>query len=266
MTETAPASFDPSETDQLIAPIGYYVYGMVRAGAGAVALPADLVGIDGAPVRTVELGDIAAVVAEISLERPPGRRSELLAHSAVLDTLLASGIVVVPVRFGSLVADRTSLVEDLLAPSAEYVSALLEELAGRAQYNLRATYHESVVLAEVVAEDPAISSLRDLTRDLPEDAAYPERVRLGELVARAVERKRRLDADHLLDAILPGVAAHTERRGGSVDHVIDVALLVDDDTRADFEEHLESVAESVHERIVLRLVGPLVPYDFVGDF
>jgi hypothetical protein len=249
----------PTEPEQT----GYYVYGMVRAGE--VSLPAELVGIDGAPVRTVDHGDIAAVVAEISLERPPGRRSELLAHSAVLDALLASGVVVVPVRFGSFVADSASLVNDLLEPSADYVATLLEELTGRAQYNLRATYHESVVLAEIVAADPDIASLRDVTRDLPEEAAYAERVRLGELVARALEEKRRIDSNLLLDAILPFVDAHVERGGGDVDHLLDIAILVDDDVLAELEEQLEAVAESVHERIRLRLVGPLVPYDFVGE-
>ena len=90
-------------------------------------------------------------------------------------------------------ADEESVVEDLLAPQRAATSlSLLDELAGRAQFNLRATYHEHVVLAEVVAADPEIAELRERTRDLPEDAAYAERVRLGELVARAMEHKREL--------------------------------------------------------------------------
>ena len=32
----------------------------------------------------------------------------------------------------------------------------------------------------------------------------------------------------------------------------------------EFEEHLEGLAEAVHERIRLRLIGPVAPYDFVG--
>ena len=130
---------------------GYYVYGVVRAGAGRV--PTDLVGVDQAPVRTVEHGAIAAVVAEIGIERPPGRRADLVAHSEVLDALAASGVVV-PVQFGSVLADRESVVAELLEPDAGYFAALLDELSGRAQYNLRATYHEPVVLAEIVAANP----------------------------------------------------------------------------------------------------------------
>ena len=240
---------------------GYYVYGVVRAGAGRV--PTELVGVDQAPVHTVEHGAIAAVVAEIRIERPPGRRADLVAHSEVLDALAASGVVV-PVQFGSVLVDRESVVTELLEPDAGYFAALLDELSGRAQYNLRATYHEPVVLAEIVAANPDIAALRELTRDLPEDAAYRERVQLGELVAREMEGRRAVDSEVLLDATLPYVAAHVVRGGSGVDHVFDVALLVDDERRADFEEQLESLAEEVHERIRLRLVGPMAPYDFVG--
>jgi hypothetical protein len=37
-----------------------------------------------------------------------------------------------------------------------------------------------------------------------------------------------------------------------------------DRLREPFEEHREGLAEAVHERIRLRLVGPVAPYDFVG--
>ena len=240
---------------------GYYVYGVIRAEPDRV--PADLVGVDGAPVHTVEHGDIAAVVGVISLDRPPGRRADLVAHSTVVDTLAATGSVV-PVQFGSVMADSQSVVLDLLAPNEEYFASLLEELSGRAQFNLRATYHEQVVLAEVVSADPEIAELSRHTKALPEDVAYGDRVRLGELVARALDDKRAFDADVLLDAIEPYVAAHAVRAGGGVDHLLDVALLVDDDRRSAFEEQLEGLAESVHERVRLRLVGPVAPYDFVG--
>ena len=42
-------------------------------------------------------------------------------------------------------------------------------------------------------------------------------------------------------------------------------VLVDDSRRAQFEERLEDLAEAVHERMRLRLVGPVAPYDFVGE-
>lgn len=238
---------------------GWFVYGVVESGS---RLPEGLTGVEGSPVLLAEHGPVAAVVGEIDLDRTTGRRADLVAYSEVLNTIAAT-MPVAPVRFGSVLLDAESIVEDLLAPQAEQLSGLLTDLAGRSQLNLRATFHEPVVLAEVVAEDPEVRRLHELTRGLPEDAAYAERVRLGELVARGVEAKREVEAAALLDSVLPHVAGYAEREGGGADHVLDVALLVDDDRLAALEDHLEQLAEALHERVRLRMVGPIAPYDFV---
>ena len=44
-----------------------------------------------------------------------------------------------------------------------------------------------------------------------------------------------------------------------------MALLVDVDRREELENRLEVLAEEVHDRIRLRLLGPTAPYDFAGE-
>ena len=257
MTQASPrpdaALVDPSQET------GVYVYGVVHADA---ELPDGLAGVDQAPVQLVALGDVAAAVGLIALDRPPGRRADLLAHTTVLDALAVPGPVV-PVQFGSVLADADDVVRELLEPQAEHFAALLDELAGRHQFNVRGRYNEPAVLAEVVSEDPEIAALRERTRGLPEHVGQAERVRLGELVSHALERKREQDSATVLDIVLPHVASYAPRGGAGLDHMMDVAFLVDDDRRAGFEDALEAVAEAMHERVRLRLMGPMAPYDFV---
>lgn len=249
-----------SAGDAAIAPDeGIVVYGIVAASTD-LALE-ELAGIDGAPLQVITHGPVAAVVSSIVLERPPGRRPELLAYSQTLDALAQQGAVI-PLQFGSVVPDEASLTAVVLAPDEEYFLDLLERLEGKTQFNLRASHIEEVVLAEVVEDDPRVAALRERTRELPEDASYGDRVRLGEMVARALERKRGIDADHLLDIIAPHATAHRIHTGSN--HVLDVALLVEDDHREAFEAAMEDLAEAVHERMRVRLVGPTAPYDFVG--
>ncbi|WP_426244309.1 GvpL/GvpF family gas vesicle protein [Nocardioides sp. LHG3406-4] len=240
--------------------VGCFVYAVVRAQERR-ALPAT--GVDGAPLRLVAHGSVAAVVNDIDIERPPGRRADLLAYSRAVDELLAGGVVV-PVRFGSVLPDEEAVREDFLAPNEDYFAELLDQLEGRAQFNLTATYREGAALAEIVAADPVVADLRQRTRDLPEDASYADRVRLGELVSRHIDAKREIDTDELVGSVLPFVAAHHLQVGAGLDVVFDLNVLVDDRNRARFEQHLEDLAEAVHERIGLRLVGPVAPYDFVG--
>jgi hypothetical protein len=239
-----------------------YVYGIVSASSPGV--PEEVTGVDGTAVELIRHEDLAAAVGVITAERPPGRRADLVAHSEVVDALAAAGPVV-PVRFGSVAASRRAVVEDLLVPEADRFRHLLAELNGRAQFNLRATYLEPAVLAEIVSENPEVAALRERTRDLSEEESYADRVRLGELVARAMDAKRELDSQVVLDAVLPHSSAYRLRSGTGVNHLLDAVFLVEDDQRASFEETLESLAEGMHERARLRLLGPLAAYDFVED-
>lgn len=242
---------------------GYYVYGVVPAAGAALGLGEELHGLDDVPVQFLEHGEVAAAVAEIALDRPPGRRKELLAHGAVVDRLAAAGPVV-PVQFGSMMADREAVLQELLEAGHDRFVAILERLEGHRQLNLRASYVEDEVLAEIVRERPDIAELRRRTRELPSGAMHPDLVRLGELVTQAVEQRRVGDAEDLMDVVRPLVVSIAERTPGAME-VFDAALLVAEERVGSLEAALEDYAEAVHERIRLRLVGPVAPYDFVAE-
>ena len=239
---------------------GWLLYGVVPAGT---VLPDGLTGVDGSPVTTIPCGEVAGVVGAIALDRPPGRRAELVAYHEVVDALAVSGPAA-PVQFGTVLPDRQAVVEDFLGPHEHQLADLLAELAGRRQFNLRADYVEDVVLAEIVQAEPEIRELRELTKDQPEDAVYGERVRLGKLVATALEVRSAADAEALMEAIVPLVAIYNVRDVRGSEHVLDAALLVDEERADEFIDRLEDLAEAVHERMRLRLVGPVAAYDFVG--
>jgi len=242
-------------------PPGRYVFGIVVRDAG---VPEDVHGLDDQPLTTLAEGEIAAVVQSFDVTRRLGTRADLLAHSAVVDALAGQGPVV-PVRFGSVMEDQADVVETLLAPQHDHFRDLLTDLAGKQQFNVRATYVEEMVLAEVVDENADIADLRARTRDLPEDAGYAQRVRLGELVSQALDAKRADEADQLLDRLVPHAVAHRVREGGGLEHLLDVALLVADKDRAAFEAAAEELAADLTPRVRLRLLGPLAPYDFVPE-
>jgi hypothetical protein len=84
-------------------------------------------------------------------------------------------------------------------------------------------------------------------------------------VTRALEARAADDAEALMERLAPLVVADSVRGPASAQTVLDVALLVDDEQADAFEEHLEGLAEAVHERLRLRLLGPVAPYDFVGE-
>jgi hypothetical protein len=255
MTPGSPPTVEPATDVDL----GWFVYALVDADAD---LPGDLRGLDDEPVDVVACGRIAAVVSPFRLERPGGRAAELLAFHEVVDRLAHTLDAVLPVRFGSVMPDRQSIVDDLLAPDEPWYAELVDRVRGRLQLVVQALYEQDVVLREVVEAEPEIADLRALTRDLPEDAARGERVRLGELVGAAVDRRREADSAQLLDEVLPLVESYVLRPVSGLERVLDVALLVEPSRRDELETRLEVLAEEVHGRMRLRLMGPTAAYDF----
>jgi hypothetical protein len=100
-------------------------------------------------------------------------------------------------------------------------------------------------------------------RDLPEDASYYDRLRLGELVVTAMEQRRDQDARLVLDRLAPFAVDVSVRAPGDPDEVLNAAFLVAKDESRPFDDAVEDVGRDYAGRATFRMLGPLAPYDFV---
>jgi gas vesicle protein GvpL/GvpF len=242
-----------------------YVYGIVPADAEPPR-GAEGVGDPAGEVSTVRHGAVAGIITDLQPEAELGTRRDLLRHSRLLDRIAVS-TPVLPVRFGSVLSAPApgAVVDELLAPHHDELETALSALRDRAQFTVKARYVEDAVLREVVAEEPEIARLRETVNALPPDAAYYERIRLGELIVHAVERRREGDAAALFDQLSPYAAAAVWRPASTEEGIADAALLVDHDRWPALERAVEGVARRGAGRIVMRMLGPIAPYDFTND-
>jgi hypothetical protein len=240
-----------------------YVFGVAPSDAD---LPRDAQGV-GDPAGKVSMvrhGAVAAVVSDVPPDAELGSRKDLLRHSRLLDAIAVS-TPVLPVRFGSVMADAGAVVDELLAPHHASIEVALSALRGRAQFTVKARYIEDAVLREVVVEEPEIARLRESVNDLPADASYYERIRLGELIVRAIELRREADAEALFDQLSPYAAAMVWKPASTEGGIADAALLVDHDGWPALERAVEDLAQRGAGRIRMRMLGPIAPYDFTND-
>ncbi|WP_329259814.1 GvpL/GvpF family gas vesicle protein [Actinoallomurus sp. NBC_01490] len=242
-----------------------YVYGIIRADA---SVPDDLTGLDGQPVSVVAHGPCAALVSELAQQRPLGERADLLAHQRVLDVFVSAGVDILPSRFGAALGSRDAVEKELLAENGERLSQVLDRLTGRQEVRVKGTYVQEAILREVVAEEPEVAELNERVRNVPEDASdavYYDRVRLGELVAQSVKRRRDEEGARLLESLAPAAAAVAAHAPVREEDVIDASFLVDRAKLADFQRTVDALAGEHQGRVTLRLVGPLPPYSFVPE-
>jgi len=232
-----------------------HVYGIVRSR--------DSPSVGDPSVRRVAHGEIAALVADI--DRDGLLAAKLLrTHWRVLEEA-ASTATVLPVRFGTVMADDRAVVDQYLAPLHDELVAGLAEMDGKVQLTLKGTYREEALMAGVVARSRPIARLRREVEELPEAAAYYKRIELGQLVAAEVDATRERDTQHALHQLEPLALVVRAEPQSALSAAFNLAFLVDRDSVDAFSDAVATLRREVRDWIDLRYVGPLPPYSFTGD-
>ena len=236
-----------------------YVYGVFKAGETAPAIA----GIHGAELREITSGGLAALVSDMPPEHELQLgREEMTTHARVLEEAIQHGTVL-PMRFGVVMAGEPAVKQHLLDAYQAELEQQLEEMSGKVEVRLRAVYEEDALMREVVRENRDIEKLRESLRGADQDATYYKRIELGELVARAVERKRDQDAVAILTQLEPLATAAQTGEPANERIVLSTSFLVERDRLAEFDEAVDEVGREQADRMRLKYVGPLPPHSFV---
>jgi hypothetical protein len=238
-----------------------YVYGVIPA-ANARRWP-KTGGIDGAsrPVRTVVEGELAALVSDVAADRTPGRREDVEIHRRVLAKAIERSTTV-PMRFGIVMPDDDAVREHLLTRHGDELGELVESLDGRVQMSVKAFYADDALLRDALAANPELarqSAELGPAADPEEQAAH---VRVGELVAQAVDA-RRAEVESALVGELSALADDVQvdppngERGA-----LNAQMLVRRDRRPELDEKVHELGEALKGQLAFRYVGPLPPYSF----
>ena len=234
-----------------------YVYGV---------LPADQVGslpqrgVQGVAVRAVKHEDLVALTSDLKEDSLAAAR-EVRGHWRVLDEVSKSATVL-PTRFGTVLESDEAVKDELLVPNHERLTELMQHVAGRVQLNVKGDYDEEALIAEIVKGTPQIVALRDKVRNLSAQAAYYERIRLGELVAAEVERRREADLQHALELLGPHAVDTRQEELSLPNSAYNLAFLVERKGQESFTAAVNRLIADCGERIEIRYVGPLPPYSF----
>jgi hypothetical protein len=239
-----------------------YVYGIVPADV-TVTETASGVGDPPAAVRLVRCGEVAALISDIQAGRPLGQPGDLVAHEQLLDAA-ASQAPVLPFRFGAVLPDEQSVAHDLLDRWHDDFATQLAELDGRRQFVVQGRYAEMAVLQEILSESRPAAELRDQIAGQPEAATREARIRLGEIIATALEAKRDADTQAASEALAPHSVAIAGRPPSHELQAVHLAVLVDPAGEQGFSGAIEELTRHWAGRVELRLLGPMAAYDFVG--
>jgi hypothetical protein len=210
-----------------------YIYGVVDAAPAEPGL-----GLDDAPLGAVASGSLVAVVSEHA--RPPEADEDgFWRHEAVVERLMKSGAVL-PLRFGTTVADEAAVRDFLRAREGEFTRQL-DAVRGAVELAVRA---ELPSAAPVPVPSGTPSSGTEYMR---------ERGRLLRVRDRARE---------VLHESLTALSRRSVLLAGGGDAAFKGAYLVDGERVPSFAELVDRLGRELE--VEVSCTGPWPPYSFVG--
>lgn len=244
-----------------------YLYGFTRLSP---ALPAGLRGVEGAPVRPIAIGGLAAVVGEVpaapfqsgATSDPTWLIPRVLEHERVIEAMRAAGPVM-PVRFGSLFSTPTAL-EEWAADNLGPIDAFLDRSADRDEWTFRLSVDLGGATEALTAVDPRWAAMVEALPKSPgarylrekklAESARSEALRRASGIAETVRvAARRLADERLLPLRRPEEAG--------IEPVLNAAYLVARPEAAALRRAVESTAAGL-PCLRLESSGPWAPAHF----
>lgn len=233
-----------------------YLYGIVRAEA---ELPANCEGVGGAPVRLLEEGALGAIVGDLPSAAYEARRQDLVAHSDVLQGVVAS-FEVLPMGFGTVFTSEDELTDTFLRPNHDALDRMLDAVEGVVEIQVRAEYEPDEIARDIATSDRSLQKLQARVRSRDD---VQTKIELGRRFATVLDQRRYADGRSIVDRLAPVARDASVGDAPGEYGVVRASFLVARDDVTRFDEAAESSVESFGGRVRIRCVGPLPPYSFV---
>jgi hypothetical protein len=214
------------------------------------------------PVHTINYRNLAAVVSEAPEESYESTRRNLTSHMRVLEEVMRERPIL-PMRFNSVSPSVEEVVTRVLTAGRDKLSAQLDSIAGRVEMGVKALWREDTLYREIAAENAGIRQLRDRISGRSPEATRRERVRLGEMVEKALLAKRERESGEMLARLSPLAEKVRLNEPVSERMALNAALFMKACNQTAFEQRLNELDSELSNRMTFKCVGPVPPYNFV---
>jgi hypothetical protein len=253
--------------------LAIWVYGVI-GGDTVIDVNAELTGVDGERVRSIDGTDLSAIVGTVHLdefgEAALQRNLENLdwlsvtarAHDAVISAIARSGTIL-PVRMATVYLDDDR-VKELLNTRRQDFLAALDRVTGREELGVKAYADPAALMA-------GSRSVKQPVGQKPSGTAYLMKRRQDLTAQEQAHRIASAEAERLHAAFLthavdgkrkpPGDPVLTGKRAWVV---LNGTYLVDRDRVEAFRGAVAALQETT-TGIELEITGPWPPYSFTGD-
>jgi hypothetical protein len=236
-----------------------YLYGIVAA-PGPRHL--NVVGLDKQLVRVHVLGSLAFLYSQTCQERYLASRANLLAHEAVLESVMNEGHrTLLPLQFGLVVSSWDQVEQDLVKPRLAELLALLQRLEGKREVGVKVFWDPERELQLGLEENPALKARRDELAGTP--LGLEAVVEMGRALEQLLEQRRQHIAHTFTAALAPLASDCVEGKLLTENMAYNSAFLINWEDEPAFAQKVEELDQAFQGRLRIRYNNFTAPYNFV---
>lgn len=224
-----------------------YLYCLLRA---RVDPPSALLGIDGVPVRAVEVAGLRAWISETPQTQVAPTVDRAREHDRVVRAAMEVETPL-PARFGQVVADHAAL-ERTIASRREALAAALESVAGAVEMTVR---------VRIPVPGPAESSPDPRSAGEGRGRRYLERVAAAHRREQNVLAEEQIVRERVRQAVGSLVRAEAFAGTSARSQVASLSHLVPRDGITAYRSAIQALRVD-NPALSLRVTGPWAPYSF----
>lgn len=225
-------------------------------------------GIGDNRVYTINYLGLAAVVSDWTNTSFSLTPEITKSHHLVVKKVF-KGFTVIPVNPGCIAKNVIRVKKEILRDRADYLHRLLHNMDNKVELGLKALWKRNPMFANSIDKpDLRVKSLRQaLAARLLEQAPRKRvcaRIRLSEMVMKAVADFREREASNILTALDPVISDQRIKAATSLKMILNAAFLVSREREQEFHNIVSELTKRYGEEVELRGADPLPPYSFAN--
>jgi len=219
------------------------------------------IGDRGNEVHTLCFRDLACIISSTPMTKYVISRENLLAHEKVLEEIMKD-YTVLPVRFCTI-ATSAEEVRSLLMRKYQELKNLLRSMDNKVELGLKVFWQDiEGIFKEIASTHREVKSLKERLSRKFTSPSFDEKVELGKKVKFALEKKREIETDQILDVLRSKCVDLRNNKIMGDDMILNCAFLVDKAHEREFDDYIEDLSQEYKDRLKFKYVGPIAPFNF----
>ncbi|MEO1253903.1 MAG: GvpL/GvpF family gas vesicle protein [Bacteroidota bacterium] len=242
-----------------------YLYGVVHSNESKSLGPLGL-STDGSPNEILLHSHMGIGVAYMEKEvddneEMPASRKNLVNHQRVIE-LMMNEFTVLPFAFGTIIEDIPAL-EKLIDERREDFEKTLTKIVGKVELNLKILWEKmDVIFESLIQENEEINQKRQYLIDHNIND-QDEKIELGKMVEDALDKKKEMMLNRVLDELKPHTIDHKVQKTISDAMFANLAFFIERENEKAFDAKVNELSDKMGENLVFKYVGPMAPVNFI---